>query len=60
MMTPNEFMVAEEAIKGAREKMARGALYAGGVQIREIGLWNVDKLFVPGVRELVKRYLKGC
>jgi hypothetical protein len=53
-------MVAEEAIKGAREKMARGTLYAGGVQIKEIGLWNVDKLFVPGVRELVKRYLKGC
>lgn len=58
-MTASEFQVAEQAVKGAQEKIARGELWCNGVQIRVIGRHNVKSIFVPGVRELVQRYLCG-
>lgn len=47
-MTANEFKLAEEYVRAAR---------GAGC---DVALATVNKVFVPGVRELVTRYLQGC
>lgn len=47
-MTGNEFRLAEEYVRAAR---------GAGC---DVALATVNKVFVPGVRELVTRYLQGC
>jgi hypothetical protein len=51
--------MAREILKGANEKIAAGQLWIGLVQVKEITRSNADKVFPPGVREIVRRYL-GC
>lgn len=47
-MTADEFKLAEEYVRAAR---GTGC---------DVALATVNKVFVPGVRELVTRYLQGC
>jgi hypothetical protein len=46
-LTADEFAVAEQAVKGATE---------AGIHVNA---GNVMKVFPPGVRNLVRRYLRG-
>jgi hypothetical protein len=55
--TQNE--MARASIEGANEMIKAGALWCNGVQIKEITRSNCRAIFVPGVREIVARYL-GC
>jgi len=59
MMTPSQIEIAEQALKGAREAIKAGKLYANGVQIKSVHRGNVKAVFPPGVREVVQRYLCG-
>lgn len=59
-MTNDERAVAEQAIQGAREAIARGELRVNGVQIKALRLGNALAIFPPGVGKLVHRYLRGC
>ncbi len=59
VLTADQVAVAEQALAGAREKVATGALYVDGVQIKAIGRHNCMRVFPPGVRELVRRVLRG-
>lgn len=47
-LTANEAMMAAQYYRGARE--------AGC----EVTLATVHKVFVPGIRDLMTRYLQGC
>lgn len=58
-MTTEQTSLAQQFLAGAREKIAAGELFVDGVQIRAIGRHNVMRVFAPGVRELVRRYLRG-
>lgn len=58
-MSENEIQVAEQALKGARERIAVGNLFVKGVQVKAIHRGNVMDVFPPGVREVVRRYLRG-
>ncbi len=58
-MSENEIQVADQALKGARERIAAGTLFVKGVQIKAIHRGNVMDVFPPGVRELVRRYMRG-
>ncbi len=58
-MTQDETLVAEQAVAGAREEIKAGRLFVSGVQIRALGRHNCMQVFPPGVRELVRRYLRG-
>lgn len=59
MMSENEIQIAEQALKGARERIAVGTLFVNGVQVRAIHRGNVMAAFPPGIRELVRRYMRG-
>lgn len=58
-MTANEVAVAEGALKGAGEMIKAGTLRVNGVVIKAIHKGNIDGIFPPGIRELVRRYLRG-
>ena len=58
-MKPNEIEIAEEALRGAREMIGAGTLRVNGVQIKTVHRGNVMSVFPPGVREVVRRYLRG-
>ena len=51
--------IAEQALQGAREMIKAGKLYANGVQIKSIHRGNVMQVFPPGIREEVRRMLRG-
>jgi hypothetical protein len=58
-MTASEIEIAEQALKGAREKIEGEDLWVGGVRIKAVHRGNVMVIFPPGVREIVRRYLRG-
>jgi hypothetical protein len=58
-MSENEIQIAEQALKGARERISAGTLFVGGVQIKSVHRGNVMSVFPPGVREVVRRFLRG-
>ena len=58
-LTAEQTMVVEQVVAGARAKIAAGDLYVDGVQIKALGRHNCMAIFAPGVRELVRRYLRG-
>ena len=58
-MQPNEIAIAEEALRGAAEMIGAGTLRVNGVQIKAVHRGNVMAVFPPGIREVVRRYLRG-
>jgi hypothetical protein len=58
-MSENEIQIAEQALKGARERISAGALFVNGVQVKAIHRGNVMDVFPPGVREVVRRFMRG-
>lgn len=58
-MNENDRQIAEQAIAGAQEQIKAGTLTANGVRVKVIGKHNVMAIFPPGVREVVRRYLRG-
>jgi hypothetical protein len=58
-MTPNEIQIAQQALAGAAEMIRAGTLMVNGVKIRAVHKGNVMSVFPPGVREVVRRYLRG-
>ena len=58
-MKPNEIAIAEEALRGAAEMIGAGTLRVNGVQIKTVHRGNVMAVFPPGIREVVRRYLRG-
>lgn len=51
--------MAEQALKGANEMVKAGKLFVNGVQIKAIHRGNVMQVFPPGIREAVRRILRG-
>ena len=51
--------IAEQALQGAREMIKAGKLFVNGVQIKSIHRGNVMSVFPPGIREEVRRMLRG-
>lgn len=58
-MKASEIAIAVAALKGAREMIVAGTLTVNGVRIKAIHRGNVMQVFPPGVREVVRRYLRG-
>lgn len=59
VMTTEQRMVAEQAIRGAQEAIGRGELFVDGVQVKALTKSNVMRVFPPGVREVAQRALRG-
>lgn len=58
-MSENEIQIATQALKGAQERISAGALFVNGVKIKAIHRGNVMSVFPPGIREVVRRFMRG-
>lgn len=59
LMSENEIQIAKDALQGAMEMIKAGTLFVKGVQIKAIHRGNVMAVFPPGVREVVRRFMRG-
>ena len=58
-MTTEQIQTAEQALAGARTMIEAGTLFVSGVAVKAVTRSNVMAIFPPGVREVVRRYLRG-
>lgn len=55
--TADQNDMARNVLALANEAAKAGTLYADGVQVKAIHRGNAAKVFPPGIRDIVRRYL---
>jgi hypothetical protein len=58
-MTANEALLANQYIEACHAEIKAGRVWIGGAQVKALTRSNVMQIFPPGVRELVRRVLRG-